>query len=289
MGTEMLIYLQCWRIKMPSKLLTKEQDEYLRKIAKGKSVQECVDELNVHFGTTFTYNQIKQYKARYNITSGKKSWEFINHSKQKLITNEQDAFIRNHAKGLGNAELTKLFNDAFGTNLTVKQIKGYKKNHHISSGLTGQFKKGCTPLNKGKKMSREVYDKAKPTMFKKGQKPKNTDPIGTEKLLGDGYVWVKIDDQNNVPKYVNWRQKHRLIYEKYHGVKLTKNDRCVFADGDRTNFDISNLILVSNSEMLIMNRNNLMYQDKELTKVGANIARVLDKVNKVSKKNVKKS
>jgi len=33
--------------------------------------------------------------------------------------------------------------------------------------------------------------------------------------------------------------------------------------------------------MLIMNKNNLIYEEKELTKIGINIAKVKDKVNKV--------
>ena len=49
------------------------------------------------------------------------------------------------------------------------------------------------------------------------------------------------------------------------------------------NFDIDNLIAVSKSEMLILNNNNLRFEDKELTKVGVNIAKVIDKAKKVSK------
>ena len=49
------------------------------------------------------------------------------------------------------------------------------------------------------------------------------------------------------------------------------------------NFDIDNLIAVSKAEMLILNNNNLRFEDKELTKVGVNIAKVIDKAKKVSK------
>ena len=35
--------------------------------------------------------------------------------------------------------------------------------------------------------------------------------------------------------------------------------------------------------MLIMNHNKLIYEDKELTKVGANIAKVLAKVSDIKK------
>lgn len=274
---------------MPKKTLNEEQDTYLRLIAQGKSVKECTDLLNKHFGTAFTYNQIKSYKSNHKIGSGMKPWEFVDHSDRRILTNEQDTFVRKNAQGISNKELIDLFNRTFDTNFTVNQIKSHKQRNKITSGLTGCFEKGHVPANKGTKGLYNVGGNK--TSFKKGEAPINIDPVGTEKMLSDGYIWVKIDNQSNVPKGVNWRQKHRLIFEQHHNIKLTKEDRCVFADGDRTNFDIDNLILVSNSEMLIMNRRGLLYKDKELTKTGANIAKVLNKVNtiqKENKKNVKK-
>ena len=58
----------------------------------------------------------------------------------------------------------------------------------------------------------------------------------------------------------------------------------MFADGDRTNFDIDNLILVSYQEQFIMNQRKLVKKDKELTKTGHLIAKVIDKQNKLRKK-----
>lgn len=51
-------------------------------------------------------------------------------------------------------------------------------NTAIKNGLrapgNGRFQKGQAPKNKGKKMSREVYQKASKTMFKKGNRPHTT-------------------------------------------------------------------------------------------------------------------
>lgn len=55
----------------------------------------------------------------------------------------------------------------------------------------------------------------------------------------------------------------------------------MFADKNKRNFDIDNLILVSKSEDLIMNNNKLLFSNKELTKTGHLIAKVIDKTNKV--------
>ena len=71
-------------------------------------------------------------------------------------------------------------------------------------------------------------------------------------------------------------------YEKEKG-KIPKGYNLIFADGNRQNFDLDNLILISNSELFIMNQKGLYKQDKKLTKAGATIAKILDKVNKRKK------
>lgn len=81
-----------------------------------------------------------------------------------FFTPEEAEFIREHAKGRGNQELTDLFNAHFNLDLTLAQIKAYKKNHNLSSCLTGWFKPGQVPFNKGRKgvfLGGEVAEKIK--------------------------------------------------------------------------------------------------------------------------------
>ena len=66
-------------------------------------------------------------------------------------SDEQKLFIENNAKGMSNKELTEKFNTYFNLNLEVSQIKSFKGNNKISSGLNGRFRKGQTSWNKGKK------------------------------------------------------------------------------------------------------------------------------------------
>lgn len=265
---------------MPKRTLSDEQDAYLRAIAPGKSVRECTDELNRHFNKCFTYSQIRSYKSNHGIVSGKQPWEFVDHSVMSIMTAEQDKFIRSFAKGLGNEELTKLFNDTFGTVFTDKQVKAYKRNHKISSGLTGQFKKGNVPVNKGTKGMFNVGGNS--TSFKKGQSPKNIDPIGTEKIDKDGYIYVKVNDIPKAKKKVNWKQKHKLLWEKHNG-PVPEGNKIIFADGNNQNIEIDNLIMVSDSELLVMNRAKLISNNVEITKTGAIIAKIIDKTNKINK------
>lgn len=255
---------------MRKRILTNEQDAYLRSIALGKSAKECKNILNNKFGTIFTERQIITYKSNHSICSGKKPHEFANHSKQKITTHEQDVFISQNFKGIRNDELTNKINEKYGTSFTSSQIKNYKRRHKLNSGLTSHFKKGDIPANKGKKFP----GKTNITTFKKGNMPKNTDRIGTEKLLADGYIWVKINNLPNVPKKTNWCQKHIKIWQDKHG-PVPKGHVVIFLDGDHTNFEIDNLKMISQSVNLCLNKNNLRYDDKKITEFGVTIAELI--------------
>ena len=278
-----LDYLKYWGIrKMTKRLLNDEQDSYLRTIAVGKSVKECTEKINSYFGTTFKTSQIRSYKSNHNISSGKKPWEFVDHSKQRIMTDEQDAFIRDKARGVGNDELTSLFNFTFKTQYTVKQIKIYKTNHGISSGLNGYFKKDHRPWNKGT----VGLTKANKTSFKKGAIPPNYRSIGSERIdMKDGYLYVKVSDAPSPGlSRFGWRLKHQLLWEQYNG-PIPTGYNVIFADRNKRNFDIDNLILVSDAELLEMNRQGLIFEDPELTKTGASLAKLN---RKIYEKNAKK-
>lgn len=264
---------------MPRRTLNDEQDAYLRSIAPGKSISECTDMLNARFGSQITLSQIRSYKNNHKISSGVPSWKFVDHSKQRMLNEEQHNWLSENAIGKSNAEITKMLNKKFDTAFTSVQIDSYKGNHGINSGLTGHFPKGHVPLNKGTKGMFNVGGNK--TSFKAGSKPLNMDPIGTEKLLPDGYVWVKINDVPKAKKYVNWDQKHRIIYEQHHGA-IPKKHVVIFADGNRENFDIDNLVLVSKSELLIMNKKKLINTNSDLTKTGVIMAKLIDRTNKVA-------
>lgn len=184
-------------------------------------------------------------------------------------TEEQIEFITKNVEGKCNKELTEMFNSEFGLNLKVSQIRAYKNNHNLSSGLDGRFKKGHIPFNKGLK---GVCTGGKETQFKKGNIPKNYMPVGSERINGDDYVDIKIADPNK------WKGKHILIWEKQNGP--VPNGCCViFGDGNNRNFDINNLILVSRKQLLILNKNNLIQNDAELTRTGVIIADLKIKIN----------
>ena len=192
----------------------------------------------------------------------------------------EDQYLTENVKGITLKELTDKFNKQFDLNMSESSIANRKVKLGIQSGIVGgQFEKGQTSWNKGKKMSPSQYKKSEPTMFKKGNIPANARAIGSERVDKNGYILIKIQDGH---KNKNWIRKHRYLYEQAYG-KVPKGHKVIFADGDNRNFDLDNLILVSDAEELIMNRNNLFKEDTELTKAGVVVAKLLDKVNKRKK------
>lgn len=188
------------------------------------------------------------------------------------FTDEQINFIRKIAPGRYVSEITEMFNKHFNLELKVSQIVSCKHNHKIASGIDCRFQKGMIPANKGKKgsMSPEQYKKCAATMFKKGNIPQNHRPVGSERIDRDGYVLIKVEEPNK------WKPKHRVLWENANG-PIPKKHRLIFADGNRQNITLDNLILVSYAESFIMNQRKLFSENGEHTKTGAIIAKVLSK------------
>lgn len=179
-------------------------------------------------------------------------------------------FLKEYAYGRSRKDITDKFNEKFNTNLSIGQITSTLKRHCINTGRTGRFEKGMTPHNKGKKMSPEVYEKIKPTLFKKGQTINNR-PVGSERIDKDGYAVVKVAEPNK------WKLKHIAIWESYNG-PVPKNHCVIFLDGDIRNFNIDNLALITRAENLYLNRQKLRFNSKELTESAVNIAKLNSKI-----------
>ena len=199
-------------------------------------------------------------------------------------TDEMKQFILDNYKERYNQELADLFNQKFNTNITSRMIKSYKANNKLNSGLTGKFRKGQTPHNKGKKMPKEVYEKVKHTMFAKGNVPPNHRPVGSEKISKDGYIEVKVAEPNK------WRLKQRVVYEEAKG-KIPEGCTIIFLDGNKQNCNIDNLRCITRSELLYLNCNGLN-NSNEITETGILMARLDITKNKkkqeLKDKNVKK-
>lgn len=174
-------------------------------------------------------------------------------------------------------DLTNMFNSQFGMDLKVSAMISLSDRHGLHNGIdtrfnTGyeptQFKKGHVPANKGMKGTGGW----KLTQFKKGHMPVNYRPVGSERVNVDDYVEIKVSD----PK--TWVGKHTYIWEEYNGPR-PKGHVIIFGDGDRHNFDINNLILVSRQQLVRLNQNGLIKNDAELTRSAIILTDIISKIS----------
>ena len=192
-------------------------------------------------------------------------------------TEAEKKYLAEVTSGRGYLEITEMMTAKFNLDYTKTQIAGAIKRYGLNTGRTGRFEKGHVPFNKGTK----GLTSANSTSFKKGNVPHTYLPIGSESVTRDGYTIVKVSDEGT--RNQKWRPKHRLIWEKHHG-PVPDGHAIVFGDGDKTNLSIDNLILVSRSQLSVMNTKKLIKNDVELTQAGANIAQLMLAINKAKKK-----
>ena len=197
-----------------------------------------------------------------------------NKGPQHIWSDEEKQYLAEITPGRGYKEIQSMMSCKFGFDYAHHQIKGAITRNKLNTGRTGRFEKGHATWNKGTK----GLTKANVTSFKKGQKPHNYKPLGSERITKDGYCEIKVSDTGR-----RWRPKHVLIYEKHHG-KVPKGSAVIFLDGDKRNFDIDNLYLVTRSQLAMLNKNSLIQKDAELTKTAINVVDLMKKISAIEKK-----
>lgn len=160
------------------------------------------------------------------------------------LSKEQKEFIINNIKRNTCKEMNELFYKNYGIKLPPNFVRNFIKYHKISSGVN--------------------------TRFKKGQLAHNHKPIGSEFISTDGYTFIKVEEPNK------WELKQCYLYKKYKG-EIPKKHTVLFLDQNKTNFDLDNLCLVEIRDKLVAKNLNLLSEDKELTKVGLLISKLINK------------
>ena len=249
---------------------TKEQEDYLRKISPGKFDQQITDLINEKFGTNYTKSAINTKKQKLGIRSTA-DWRTV-------WTDEVVQFMKENYEDKDNIELAELLNKKFNMNTDADKVCMAKANLirrygiNLRTGINrGCYKKGQEPMNKGKTwneyMSKEGQENSRRTCFKKGNIPINHREVGSKRVNVDGYHEIKVEEPNK------WKLEHRVIYEQHYG-EIPKGMKIIFADGNKDNLDISNLIAVSYAEELHLNKDGLRFNDKDLTETGLNITKI---------------
>jgi hypothetical protein len=189
--------------------------------------------------------------------------------KPHQYTEAQLTFLRLECE-MPRKELTEAFNRRFGTSLTESAIKGTCKRNGWNTGRTGYFQKGNTSWNAGKK-GWQAGGRSASTRFRKGQKPHTWNPIGHERVTKEGYLQRKVTDTGYTP--ADYVEVHRLLWEEHNG-PIPEGHIVIFKDGDRTNIEIDNLMLISRGENAVMNKLGMGRLHPDLKEAAVNVARL---------------
>jgi hypothetical protein len=125
----------------------------------------------------------------------------------------------------------------------------------VAAGTAHRFKPGRVPPNKGLRRPGWFRGRMRETQFRKGQRPRNWQPVGTIKMNTDGYLLMKVKDDSLAVAGVggsstNWMFVHRMVWEQAHG-PIPEGYRIWWKDGDHTNNDLENLELLSGRDHMM--------------------------------------
>lgn len=141
-----------------------------------------------------------------------------------------------------------------------KIIRAGKISSQRDESIVHRFQKGHIPANKGKRMSQETYERCAPSMFKKGHKPANWKPVGSERTNAEGYIEVKTAEPNK------WQLKHRILWEETHG-PIPRGFNIQFRNGNRTDVRLDNLYIIDRATQLATENSLMVRYPEELQQV----------------------
>lgn len=98
-------------------------------------------------------------------------------------------------------------------------------------------------------------------------------PVGSEYIKDDGMTLVKIS-QNK------WEYKQRYIYERYYNMELPTDVMVVFLDGNKNNFDITNLRAVTSPVYNTAKNKNLISTNPNITNTALDMAELYQEIKK---------
>ena len=212
---------------------------------------------NIHFGTDKAKASIQSAYKNHGIRRLRK----LSKGKPLVYTPDMVAWLREHYPLMPSPELAAAFNARYGTSHSVDAIKSTCGRYRIASGRSGRFEKGQTSWNKGVK----GYMGANATSFKKGTVPPNQKPLWAERICSkDGYVYISVPEVNPYTGHARrYRQKHVWLWEQANG-PVPKGCAIIFADCDKYNFALDNLLCISRGVLLLLNQHKYKDQPAEL-------------------------
>lgn len=127
-------------------------------------------------------------------------------------------------------------------------------------GADCRFKPGQTPWNKG--IPFNSGGRSHETQFKKGQKPHSWNPIGHERESKEGYLQRKLTNTGVTRR--DYVAVHHIVWREA-GREIPAGFALRFKDGNKRNFALDNLELISRSEL--MRRNSVHNYGPEIAQL----------------------
>ena len=118
----------------------------------------------------------------------------------------------------------------------------------LLSGETTRFHPGQKPWNRGIRF--DVGGRSSETRFKPGHKTHNWRPIGYERMTLDGHLERKVTDTG--VKRIDYRLVHHLVWRAA-GREIPPGHVLTFRDGNKRNFSLDNLELLSQRDLMLRN------------------------------------
>ena len=166
----------------------------------------------------------------------------------KMYSDELVQFIEKNRLKKDVKQMCLMIENEFDRKITPKALRKYYYRHNL------KFKKMTTP--------RQNCTHAK--------------PIGTEsKPDKNGLVRIKINEKQ-------WVYKQRYIYEQYYG-EIPKGHKVIFLNGDKNDYRKENLAIAPNKDVLQVYGRNLTSSDPEVTRLGLQVAHLMNKITEYDK------
>jgi hypothetical protein len=240
--------------KSPRFPYTPEEIQFIKDTISGRTQVEMTELFNTRFGCQCTRIQIRTMLRKLGLLNN--TWR----------TPEEIQFVKDTISGHTHRQMLKLFNERFPP-ITFQKLRSLISNQKLRSGTSKWVHEPgyISPLLGTLK-------------YKPGH-PKYT-PIGTEILYKNSVTMVKVAEHTK-PK-----PKQRLIWEAAHG-PIPEGHVVIFADRNKSNFNLDNLLLVSREELGVMNKKHLFLPDAKSTKAGLLIAKIILRANDLLRKQKK--
>jgi len=132
----------------------------------------------------------------------------------QVYTAEQKLWLKWHS-AVPRVELCMMFNERFCTDISPDMMKQACLRFGLKTGRTGCFEKGHVPDPRSLRKKGDTNGGT----FKKGQRPTNWKPVGSEITDADGYIKVKTAEPNT------WAFKHHLVWGSGQWPPPTKDGR----------------------------------------------------------------